>query len=72
MVSKEELLELFEYKDGKVFGKPVSWRSKESNNRVCGKALGTSVKGGYKTINFKTKTGRLIRIKILKITILII
>jgi len=62
MVSKEELLELFEYRDGKVFGKSVSWRRKESNSRVCGKELGTDLKGGYKSVNFKTKDGKFMRV----------
>ena len=58
MVSKEELEELFEIREGYLYGKHVSWRRKESNTRVSGKRLGTVTPDGYRTISFKTKDGK--------------
>lgn len=52
MVSREELLELFEYKDGHIYGKSVSWRRKESNTRVEGKSIGSIRPDGYHTVTF--------------------
>ena len=59
MVSAEELNELFEYRDGFLYGKYVPWRRKESNTRVVGKVLGLSKNGtsGHTTINFRDKRG---------------
>lgn len=51
MVQKEELEELFEYRDGDLYGKYVPWRRKESNSRVVGKKLGSD-SGGYLQVNF--------------------
>jgi hypothetical protein len=61
MVSKEELEELFEYKDGELIGKSVPWRRKESNSRVNGKQLGTLMPQGHKQLNFRTKNGVRVR-----------
>ena len=58
MVSIEELEELFEIRDGHLYGKHVSWRRKESNTRVAGKRLGTLTPDGYRTVGFKTKDGK--------------
>lgn len=57
MVRREQLEELFEIRDGVLFGKPVSWRREESNSRVAGRPLGSPDKNGYLQVNFKTEDG---------------
>lgn len=58
MVRREQLEELFEVKEGVLFGRYVSWRRKESNARVAGKPLGTPDKKGYLQVNFQTEDGQ--------------
>ena len=57
MVSREELEELFNYKDGKIYGRWVDWRRKASNTRVFEKELGTPNGAGHLTVSFKDKRG---------------
>ena len=58
MVPKTELNELFECRDGILYGKAVGWRRKESNSRVCGKPIGTKMLGGHLHLNFTDKRGK--------------
>lgn len=53
----EDLTELFDVRDGKLFGREVSWRRKESNSRVVGKELGYKGPDGYLQVNFKDRFG---------------
>ena len=58
MVPRAELEELFEYRDGTLYGKHVSWRRKASNSLVVGKALGSPMLAGHLSISFKDKRGK--------------
>jgi len=52
MVQKEDLEKVFDYVDGQLYGKFIEGRRKETNTRVAGRLLGTTVKGGYKSVGF--------------------
>ena len=58
MVPKTELNELFEYRDGTLYGKVVAWRRKASNSRVCGKPIGTKTPDGHLLLSFTDKRGK--------------
>ena len=58
MVSKEELLELFLYRDGELLGKEVPWRRKATNSRVAGKSLGSLRPDGYHQVSFTNREGK--------------
>ena len=58
MVPRAELEELFEYRDGTLYGKSVGLRRKESNSRVADKPLGSPIGSGHLTLNFKDKHGK--------------
>jgi hypothetical protein len=58
MVSREELIELFDYENGKLIGKHVPWRRKAANTRTCGRVLGSVIsKSGHLSIRFQDKRG---------------
>jgi len=57
MVSREELEELFEYRDGTLYGKEVSWRRKASNSRCAGRPLGTQMSSGHLHLKFQDRGG---------------
>ena len=58
MVSTEELLGLFEYRDGGLYGKHVPWRRKASNTRVVGKSVGSVRSDGYHQVSFTSREGK--------------
>jgi hypothetical protein len=60
-ISLEDLSELFDVVDGKLMGRYVPWRRKESNTRVAGKELGYRRPDGYLQVNFKDRFGILHR-----------
>jgi hypothetical protein len=53
----EDLSELFDVVDGKLIGREVPWRRRESNSRVSGKELGTLTPDGYLVVNFNDRFG---------------
>ena len=57
MVSAEELNELFEYRDGFLYGKCTPWRSKSANTKVVGKKLDYNG-SKYKKVSFTDKSGK--------------
>lgn len=57
-VSLDDLSELFDVVEGKLLGREVSWRRKESNTRVSGKELGHLGPDGYLRVNFKDRFGK--------------
>ena len=58
MVPRAELEELFEYRDGTLYGKEVGWRRKASNSRVMGRPLGSPMGSGHLILKFKDKRGK--------------
>jgi hypothetical protein len=56
-IALEDLSELFDVVDGKLIGREVPWRRKESNTRVVGKELGYQSPDGYLRVNFKDRFG---------------
>lgn len=53
----DELSELFDIVEGKLIGREVPWRRKESNARVSGRELGSLSPDGYLRVNFKDRFG---------------
>ena len=58
MVPREELEELFDYEEGKIYGKWVEWRRKSSNSRVYQRELGSVNSSGHLVVAFRDKRGK--------------